>query len=194
VPRDVFLLLGFPGTGKYTVAKALSAELKRRGVTNRLVDAHYVNNPIFGLVHKDGSTPLDVRVWHRVSEVREAILQTIEELSPPEWSFVFTNFITENEMKVPSTAAYVERLQRLAESGGGSFHAIRLTCEVEELASRIVRPDRVERIKMTDPARLRAMVADETIHDPGNALTLDITALQPAEAVARILEFAGDRD
>ncbi|MCW2542457.1 MAG: hypothetical protein JWM40_9 [Frankiales bacterium] len=191
MPRDVFLLLGFPGTGKYTVAKALLTELERRGTTTRLVDAHYVNNPIFGLVHKDGITPLDPKVWLRVEEVRQAMLQTIEELSPPDWTFVFTNFITENDVKSKErTAAYVERLSRIASSGGGRFLAIRLICDVDELASRIVGQDRAERMKMLDPHRVRSMVAAETIHDPGNALTLDITALQPAEAVARILEFA----
>lgn len=189
MPRDVFLLLGFPGTGKYTVAKAVVAELETRGVTTRLIDSHYVNNPIFGLVHKDGSTPLDHRVWERIHEVREAVLQTIEELSPPDWTFVFTNFITQREVDEEAIpGAYIQRLQDLATSGGGRFHLIRLTCEWEELATRVGRPDRRERMKMLDSARLRDMVDAEVIYDPGGALTLDVTNLQPGLAALRILE------
>lgn len=190
MPRHVHLLLGFPGTGKYTVAKELVAQLEERGHPTRLVDAHYVNNPIFGLVHQDGSTPLDPRVWERVREVRGAILQTIEELSPPDWSFVFTNFITTREVATPSVAAYLTRLQGLARLGGQPLRTTRLTCDLEELSNRIARADRVDRMKMTDGSRAREWLETETIYDPGDALTLDITRLHPKQAALRILEHA----
>ena len=45
----------------------------------------------------DGVRPVPRVTWDRVGEVREALYRTIEELSPPEWSFVFTNVLTEGE-------------------------------------------------------------------------------------------------
>ena len=55
---DVFVLLGYPGTGKYTVAHALARELGRRGRRAQVVDNHFVNNPVFEVILADGVTPL----------------------------------------------------------------------------------------------------------------------------------------
>ena len=59
----LFLLTGFPGTGKLTVARAMAAQLEDAGQTVRIVDNHWINNPIFGLVAQDGVTPLPEAVW-----------------------------------------------------------------------------------------------------------------------------------
>lgn len=189
---SVHLLLGFPGTGKYTVAKAMVAELERRGETVKLVDAHYVNNPVFGLIHQDGMTPLPAAVWPIVRRVREALMDAIEELSPPEYSFIFTNFVTQEEVQGP-VATYFERLHRLAESKGGQLHITRLTCETDELCRRIVGSDRVARLKMTNAEKVRALSKSHRIYEPpdGSALTLDVTELAPSDAALRILEHAG---
>ena len=189
---SVHLLLGFPGTGKYTVAKAMVAELERRGETVKLVDAHYVNNPVFGLIHQDGRTPLPAGVWPIVRRIREALMDAIEELSPPHYSFIFTNFVTQEEVQGP-VATYFERLQRLAASKGGRLQITRLMCEPDELSRRIVGSDRVARLKMTDPDRIRELSASHTIYDPpdGSALTLDITHLAPEQAALRILAHRG---
>ncbi len=65
----VFLLTGFPGTGKLTVAGALRDLLEADGETVRVVDNHWINNPILGLIDQDGITPLPQGVWERVGEV-----------------------------------------------------------------------------------------------------------------------------
>lgn len=189
---SVHLLLGFPGTGKFTVAKALVAELEQRGQVVKLVDSHYVNNPVFGLVDQDGTTSLPAGIWPIVERVRDALLDTIEELSPPDYSFVFTNFITEASMS-GRVAEYVQRLERIAAARGGQLQVTRLTCDVGELCRRIVLPDRVERLKMTNPERVRQVAEAETIYDPPGrgSLTLDITQLSPAKAARRILQHTG---
>jgi thymidylate kinase len=83
----IYLLTGLPGTGKYTVARALERALAKEGEEVRLVDNHYLCNPIFGLIAEDGMTQLPGAVWERVDEISEAVLRTIETLSPAEWSF-----------------------------------------------------------------------------------------------------------
>lgn len=44
------VLIGFPGVGKLTIAKELSAM-----VSAKIVDNHWVNNPILRLLDEDGT-------------------------------------------------------------------------------------------------------------------------------------------
>ena len=44
-PPAIYQLLGYPGTGKYTVARALVDQLEAGGATVRLIDNHLVANP-----------------------------------------------------------------------------------------------------------------------------------------------------
>jgi hypothetical protein len=82
VESTIFYLIGLPGTGKYAVAKAMERLSANDGFRLVVVDNHLVANPIFNLIHTDGKTPLGPRVWDRVSDVGEAVLRTIETLSP----------------------------------------------------------------------------------------------------------------
>src|SRR4051812_18502407 len=96
--RDVrpamYVLLGFPGTGKYTVAKRLVAATEQRGETVRLLDNHRSANVLFDLIAEaDGSSQLPSGIFPRVRMINTAILETVEHLSPPDWSFVFTYFV-----------------------------------------------------------------------------------------------------
>ena len=51
---NIFLyLLGFAGTGKLTIARAFA-----RSVGAKVVDNHWINNAIFGLIDPDGVSPL----------------------------------------------------------------------------------------------------------------------------------------
>jgi hypothetical protein len=89
----VYLLVGPAGIGKYTVALALEQLLASREQEVRLVDNHYICNPVFGLVAQDGLSPVPTAVWDRIGEVRETVAKTIESVSPRGWSFIFTHVI-----------------------------------------------------------------------------------------------------
>lgn len=86
----VVLLTGLPGTGKLTVGTELVRQIEERGMPARLVDNHYWNNVIFGIVANDGRKPQPPEVWEKIGQVSELVWSSIEELSPPEWSFVMT--------------------------------------------------------------------------------------------------------
>lgn len=150
----VFYLIGFPGTGKYTVAKAMGRLAAAEGAKLVVVDNHYINGPIFGVLDIDGMTPLDRTVWDRTGEVGEAVLRTIETLSPVSWSFVFTN-----DLQHASVGAHrlFERVAKMAVVRGNSFVPVRLTCDVEELARRIVSPERHQRLKLVDAEAIRRL-------------------------------------
>jgi hypothetical protein len=181
----VFLLIGFSGTGKLTVAKALTARLMERGAAVRLVDNHYINNPIFGLLDQDGVRPLPVGTWDRVGEVREAVVRTIETLSPLEWSFIFTNDLTDG----PKERAWVQTLVGLADTRRSRLVVVRLLCDVEELSRRVVSPEGRGLMKWGDAEEVRRRAATEQVLDPDlpSTLTLDITSMPSFEAADRIL-------
>ena len=187
----VYLLVGFPGTGKYTVAKALAAELTARGQDVRVVDNHYVNNPVFGVIPIDGATTLPAGIWPLVGQVRDAVLTAVEEYSPPSWSFIFTNYITAEEaVEDDVVACYLDRLGVLAERRGAALNVVRLTCQVDELCRRITSPERRQRLKATSPEWARDVVEKYALFEPaaGNVLTLDVTALAPADAARTITD------
>ncbi|HUR47898.1 MAG TPA: hypothetical protein VMY88_00005, partial [Acidimicrobiales bacterium] len=74
---------------------------------------------------------------------------TVAPLSPPGWSFVFTNWIGENES---GARDYLERLRAIAGARASEFVIVRLVCETAELTTRVATPQRRERMKWTDAA------------------------------------------
>lgn len=183
----LFLLTGFPGIGKFTVARSLAKQIEAAGETVRVVDNHWINNPIFGLVAQDGMTPLPSAVWERVGEVAEAVICTVEELTPRAWQVIFTAYLD----GVTDTG-YAPRLTAVAESRGSVFAPVRLLCDPEENARRIVSSERRDRMKSIDPHEPFRLATDGEPYHPGhpNTLTLDITTMPPDEAAANILAHA----
>lgn len=151
-----------------------------------VVDNHYINSPIFGVLDIDGITPLDCVVWDRTGEVGEAVLRTIETLSPVSWSFVFTNDLQHG---AEGAHRLFERAAKVAVVRGNSFVPVRLTCEVEELTRRIVSPGRHQRLKLVDAEAVRRLATTAEVLSPGiPALTLDITYVPPDQAARAIIE------
>jgi hypothetical protein len=188
VKPTVFYLFGFPGTGKYTVAKSMERLVRADGGRLVVVDNHYMNNPIFGVLDIDGVTPLDPIVWERTGEIVEAVLRTIETLSPASWSFVFTNYLQHGAE--PDHRLF-DRVAKVAVVRGNAFLPVRLTCEVEELARRVVSPERRERLKYVDAEGVRHLATTAEVLSPQVPhLALDITHLSPDQAAARILDHA----
>ena len=81
----IVCLVGFPGVGKLTIAKILS-----RMIGAKIVDNHWINDPILGLIADDGSKSAPAAIWPQVAKVREAVLDTISTLAPAGASFIFT--------------------------------------------------------------------------------------------------------
>ena len=176
-------LIGFPAAGKYTVAQELTRQASDHFV---LVDNHFTANVIFGVMHVDGVRPLPDEVWDRVEQVREAVFTTIETLSPPEWSFVFTNVLCEGD---PRDAAAITRLDRLAETTHRRYLPVRLHCHVDELVQRVVGEERKQRLKMTDPDGVRRYATERGLIslDGHDSLDLDVTHTSPEATAASIL-------
>lgn len=180
--NTIIVLIGFAGTGKYTIGRELC---KRTGA--RLIDNHLIANPIFSVVNSDGVTPLPAGVWDKVKQIRRTVYQAIREFSPPEMSFVFT---VEWRTNNPADLKAFSDLAELAVERQSRFVPIRLICGVEELCRRVVDPSRVPMLKgiSAELARKKSL-EDEVLPAPHpNLRTLDVTKRTASGSVDAILD------
>jgi hypothetical protein len=96
-------------------------------------------------------------VWAQVDAVREAILVTIETMSPTEWSFVFAHA----GLDIPADVGVYRRVR----------------------ATALRRKARFQPVRLLHGATKHALLA----FDEADALDLDISATTPAEAAERIV-------
>lgn len=185
VANTMIYLLGFPGTGKYTIAKEIVAQ-----AGFRLVDNHLINNPIFSLIQTDGKTKLPRMVWDYTDRIWEVVADTMVNLSPPDASFVLTNMLIEGEA---GDMAHFGKVSTVAEKRGACLVPVRLDISnVEEHIRRITASDRADRFKETDAGRPQYYAETKKILRPDHphVLTLDVTTLSASDAAAEILQHA----
>jgi hypothetical protein len=183
----VVFMLGYPGVGKRTVGTHLAELLD--GV---LVDNQLINLPLLTLFKWDGKFPIPMEIWERVVPIRDAVLGTIEDLAPRSNSYVFTNVIQDDE----AGANHYEKIRSLAQRRGSLFLSVMLDCDVEEQVRRIDTPDRIARLKGSDPEGYRRHRQETTLFQPPSdevvhVDTTDIDARQNAEQIYATLISRG---
>lgn len=179
----VLALTGFPGVGKLAVARAIKAETEQQGHATLVVDNHWINNPIFGLIEQDGVTPLPSGVWEQVGSVNDAVFKTLEQFTPRHWNIVLTAYLDGT-----SDTGWIPAARRIAESRYASFLPVRLVCDVEENVRRITEPQRRSRMKSIDPTEPKRLADLGDPYDPGvGSLTVDTTTTSPSNVASLIL-------
>lgn len=183
----VIVLLGPPAAGKRTVGLEL-VELGGPGVV--LLDNHRISNPILAVIGADGATPIQPQVWSHARRVKEVVLEAAVELSPPEFSFVFTNFLTDGPDAEPSFA----RLASFATAGTASSSPSSSSAVPGELARRVGGADRRAHSKVTDPDLLRLTLRRQLfVPDHPNVLKLSTEDPEPSEVARQVLDYAATR-
>jgi hypothetical protein len=179
-------LLGFPGTGKLTIARELAT-----AAGMRLVDNHLINNPVFSLIHTDGKTKLPPRVWDNVGMIWTAVLDTIEHIAAREDSFVLTNALFDDDAQ---DHAHVKNIAGVAQRRGGVYIPVRLILsDVEEHKRRITAENRRAHMKETNPeAPARYLSRKVLLPDLPHVFTLDVTRLPAKDAARQILGHAAN--
>ena len=182
----VVFLLGYPGVGKRTVGSHLAERLD--GV---LVDNSLMSIPLLTLFKWDGKFPIPTEIWARVALVREAVLGTIEDLAPKSNNYVFTNVLEDDD----DGAGQYHQLRSLAQRRGSLFLSVMLDCEVDEQVRRIGSPDRVARLKGSDPEGYRRHRFTTKLFQPPaeEVLALDTTTVGPAENAEKIYDALVER-
>lgn len=169
-------LIGFAGSGKYTIAK----EIAKFGY--KIVDNHLINNSIFSLLDLDGMTPIPEEAWVPVRQIRKIILDFIS--SDTKSNYVFTNelFEAENDWRVYT------QVKETAEKRGSLFVPVKLIISPEERKRRITNPERRHRYKSMNPAEVHQKKELIKIDHP-HLLELDVTDLSAAQVATDILNF-----
>jgi hypothetical protein len=174
-------LIGFAGTGKLTIAQAILAR-----APFLLVDNHFINNVVFRLIDTDGKSPLPPRVWENVRKVRAIVFDTMRELSKPARNFVLTNQLVEGAAEDEKV---FQEVRALARARGAAFLPVRLLIAPEELARRVVSPQRQALLKARDPHEAWRIAREHQVYIPKDVdyFALEVTTLAPADAAERIL-------
>ncbi len=168
-------LLGPAGAGKLTIAQVLAPLLPAR-----VVDNHWINNPIFGLLDNDRMSPFPPVVWAEIEKVRGAVLETIAAISRPEASFILTNELYDDDVDDRPVAVMV---MNAASRRGSPYVPVRLQCSAEELAKRVTASERAVRLKSMNPQSAQRNAQRPVLVTGGpNELTLDTTERSPAES------------
>jgi hypothetical protein len=191
----VVYMLGYPGVGKRTVGSHLAELLD--GV---LVDNQLMNIPLLTLFKWDGKFLIPAEIWERVRPIREAVLGTIEDLAPKTNSYVFTNVLEDDD----DGASQYDRVRLLAQRRGSLFLSVMVDCGVDEQVRRIDTPDRIARLKGSDPEGYRWHRLHTKLFQPrpGEVVHIDTTTTNPrqnaeaivAELVNRGFRFPGQPD
>lgn len=182
--NTIIHLFGFPGAGKYTIAKEICSQ-----ADIKLVDNHLINIPLFSLIQQDGILPVNPRIWENVGKVWDAVLDTMIHISPPKYNFVLTNALT-NEGKEDKNWAL--KVNKAATERGGLYIPVRILISEEENKRRITQPDRAKRMKEINPESPAKNAKNRTVLETNlpNELTLNVTKLTAAEAAEIILDHA----
>ena len=192
-PPAIVHLLGHPGVGKYTVAKALVAAAEAAGERHLLMDNHATANLILPILDLSGLERVPDAVWDRVGEVREVVYRTITDMSPPEWSFVFTNVLVADDS---GDQAVLDRVAQLADDSRRAYLPVRLTCDLDAHLERVASPERGPRHKWTDVDAVDRFVHEHDIVDASgyDPLDIDTTHRSPEQSAAAILAHLETRE
>jgi hypothetical protein len=182
----VVLLLGYSGVGKRTVGSHLADLLD--GV---LVDNQLYNLPIFTVLKQGGRVEVPRETWLRVRQVRDTVLETIEELAPRTISYVFTKVLEDDA----GGASLYARFRSLAQRRDSLFLAVQVECDVSEEIKRADAPDRVERLKWTDAEAVQRYRHETRLFQPppGEVLYIDTTKIEPRDNAKIIFEALRSR-
>ncbi|MBA3814397.1 MAG: hypothetical protein H0X26_07920 [Alphaproteobacteria bacterium] len=169
-------LIGFAGTGKYTIAK----EIAKHGY--KIVDNHLINDPIFSLLNLDGATSIPGNAWNAIAEIRNAVLNFISQYPPS--NYVFTNVLLEDE----GDRAFYDSMLTKTDSRGAIFIPVKLHISSDEHEKRVRSPERKEKFKVT--SRSADEIEIGLIHiDHPHLFELDVTHLSAEQAATEILNF-----
>lgn len=181
ISNCIIYLIGFAGVGKLTIAKEILAK-----EDFKLVDNHLINNPILSVVGADGKTRLPDIIWDKVKIVRDTVLDTIVNVSPSHFNFIFSNELIEG---APRDLDIYNKIQSLAKQRNSKFLPVRLICDEAQLCKRVCSEERKANFKDIDVQSVHLKYQTLGVLNPKhpNVFTLDVTHISPSDAAQKII-------
>jgi hypothetical protein len=122
----------------------------------------------------------------KMAELRSVLIDAAAELTGPEHSIVFTNFLPAAR---PPTV--LDRHRKLAQVLERRFVAVVLHCDPDEVVRRVPNADRAARMKLVDADVARSIIASgQTLPTWPELVDLDITGQSAVEVAGRIIALA----
>lgn len=178
----IFYLIGFPGTGKRTIA------LEMMNTSSFiLIDSHYINNVILNLIGPSNEISASSKAWDMIDEVRLIIHKTIREITDPDSNIIFTNNLWENCSKSEKHYQVVAETARIRKS---KLVPVRLSISEESLVKRVSSIERSKLHKLSDVNKVINESREQTIYKPKTEKYLDIecSGLSASQSAALIME------
>ncbi|KAI9722747.1 MAG: hypothetical protein M1828_004443 [Chrysothrix sp. TS-e1954] len=173
---------GFPGSGKLTIAKALTALLNEQD--SILIDNHQLIDPVEKLLSRADPGYQAAR-RHARSNAFETFVRSPAMASK---LVVFTDFQSNNDLGRGVAAEY----EQAAQKSGRTFMPVNIECSVKVNLQRVQTLGRKDSAtgKMIDAELLREMRSKSKLFtfDDCEVLELDVTHLTAAEAARKLLE------
>lgn len=175
----VIHICGWPGSGKQTIARALS--LRTGG---RLIDNHLMINPASAVYARDEPGHPELR-----TEVQEVVFAHALRL-PADIPVIFTNALADDERDRALYAPFAE----FADRRGARLICVTLLLSEDENLRRLSDPARIGRGKLMDRDILLSYRAKHELLRPDGAVDLPVDGLSPDQAAAKIATLcaAGD--
>ena len=179
--NTIIYLIGHAGTGKYTIAKEIC-----KHIDAKLVDNHYINNPVFNLLEITDEE-LPEKVWDLTDRIKSIVFEAIADLSPKHYNFIMTNVLYEDEARDHKNFF---KLQELAEDREATFVPVMLGISEEALIERRTDKGRAERLKDTSAENAKREYNEKVVLDfeHENRFDIDVSDIPPDQTAAKILE------
>ncbi|KAF9770626.1 hypothetical protein IL306_011810 [Fusarium sp. DS 682] len=173
-------LNGYPGIGKFTIAKELQQLLSNSKVYHN----HFLIDPVDAIVDRTSPGYQEMRTGLR----RYVLNEIATSVYTKDTTWIFTDAREDSPVGEIGAKDY----QAAAKKRRVPFLSIVLECEMEENIRRAINITRGQTVsaKLTDEKVLRAVLQNEEIYRFGSEteLVLDVTKLSAKEAAQRIQE------
>ncbi|KAF4632735.1 hypothetical protein G7Y89_g5385 [Cudoniella acicularis] len=177
-PYPIIHINAYPGTGKLTIATALTTLLPK---TTKLVHNHLLINPADAILTRSQPGYQALR-----RSIRAAVFQTlIHEPATHNTAYIFTDFQSTDEVG----SAVCKEFENAAAERGGKFVPIVLWCREDVNLERLIEGERKERGKLVNVELVkgfRERVEIFKFKGNENALLLDVSDLMAGEAAEKI--------
>ncbi len=176
-------LFGFPGSGKYTIAKTIKEQVDN----SVLLHNHAISDLIFPIVKADRNTKLPEEIWGHISSIRKEVLNVLSTLAYKDRLYLMTNCLFHEE---DADQKIYQDVKKSVEKAGLIFFPVRLEISPEENKKRITSSERKHKFTLMHDEFVDEWHNNYTVLKTNhpNELTIDVSSLPKTEAASEVIK------